>query len=215
MAMTSLKLETGSAEYDTDIETAIRALLDMETSQGTGYWTDQYDESSDPSSMIMQALAPYANGDVTLNTSVGTGTTLNTNVATVVKNAATQLINSNMYHADTDTNGEVVAHIYDATEYSEANSSSNAVFLSAMVACGLTDQEDGAGNVVTDVIAQGLLNYQVVAATGNNVEADINSFNWADDATYDRHLATQQAVYALDQYQNGTSNWLFNFTNVD
>lgn len=209
MAMTSLKLETGSAEYDADIATAINSLLNM---RADGYWTDQYQETSDPSSMVMQALAPYVTDQVSLTSDVDGS--LNAQILNNVTETADTLIASDMYHSGTNAEGQAVAHIYDNTEYAEANSSSNAAFLTALVACGLTNK-DKAGNTVTDVIAQGLLDYQVVSATGSNVEADINSFNWTDATTYDRHLATQQGVYAMDQYQNGTSNWLFDFTNVE
>lgn len=196
-ALTSMKLANDNdPTYDENIATAMYALMDLRDSD-TGYWTDQYGTIVDVNGMIFQSVAPYVTGKVN-NDGVD---------AEVIKDTITETAT-----AITSTeNGFLQAdgNIYDSNSlYGEANSSSNSMVLAGLAACGI-ELTDSTGSI-NDKIATAILTYQVAQG-----ETDAGSFNWASDATYDRHLSTQEGVYGLDQYNNGSAKWLFDFTSTD
>ncbi|GAA3617491.1 hypothetical protein [Secundilactobacillus similis] len=204
-ALTSMKLESDDATYDDEIKTAINQLLALQGVDPTnnneqtnsGYWKDSYGGITDVNGMVLQALAPYANGTSTVS-DIDTAT-----VKTAVTTAANAITSTENGFLQADGN------IYDSNSlYGEANSSSNSMVLAGLTACGI-ELTDSTGSI-NDKIATAILTYQVAQG-----ETDAGSFNWASDATYDRHLSTQEGVYGLDQYNNGSAKWLFDFTSTD
>lgn len=156
-----------------DIQIMITKLLEFQ-SQTTGYWTDTYGYTLDTTGMALQALATYMGG--TYDT--------NSRITNAVNNAVDVITGDDANSALQDDGN--FKDPFNAT--ADVNSSSNAMLITGLAATG-TDFTFLSADPI-----EALLTYQVLEGS------DIGSFNWTSAQTYDRQMSTEQAVYALDQY---------------
>lgn len=173
---------------EADIQIMINKLLSMQSTNNS-YWTDQYGYTLDTTGMAMQALATYIG-----NTGYDTNNKI-TNAVFAAFNAITGDDDKGNAALQDDGNFK---DPFNTT--ADINSSSDAMLISGMSACGLD---------VSDASVEALLAYQVLDGT------DAGSFDWTSALTYDRQLSTQQAVYALDQYDYAQTDRgsIFDFSN--
>lgn len=171
-----------------DVQIMINKLLSMQ-SEDNGYWTDQYGYTLDTTGMAMQALATYIGSSYDNN---------NEQITSAVQIAADAITGDDGNgNAALQTDGNFKDPFNNTADI---NSSSDAMLIAGLSACG----QD-----VSDDSINALLAYQVLEGT------DTGSFDWTSAMTYDRQLSTQQAVYALDQYDYTQTNRgsIFNFSN--
>ncbi len=179
----ALTAAQGYVDNTSEINELIPNLIQMQTEQGTGFFTDEYGYTIDTTGMALQALAPYFNkGNASVDNAV---------------NIAAEALGSTV-----QDDGNFKDPLNDTAE---VNSSSDAMAITGLAACGFDPE-----NYTTDVSPiDALLSYQVAQG-----QTDAGSFNWTTDLTYSRQMSTQQAVYALDQYdflKNNKTGSIFDF----
>lgn len=179
----ALTAAQGYVDNTSEINELITNLIQMQTEQGTGFFTDEYGYTIDTTGMALQALAPYFNkGNASVDNAV---------------NIAAEALGSTV-----QDDGNFKDPLNDTAD---VNSSSDAMAITGLAACGFDPE-----NYTTDVSPiDALLSYQVAQG-----QTDAGSFNWTTDLTYSRQMSTQQAVYALDQYdflKNNKTGSIFDF----
>lgn len=179
----ALTAAQGYVDNTSEINELITNLIQMQTEQGTGFFTDEYGYTIDTTGMALQALAPYFNkGNASVDNAV---------------NIAAEALGSTV-----QDDGDFKDPLNDTAD---VNSSSDAMAITGLAACGFDPE-----NYTTDVSPiDALLSYQVAQG-----QTDAGSFNWTTDLTYSRQMSSQQAVYALDQYdflKNNKTGSIFDF----